>query len=74
MAILVNLRLAGIEAHWWVLTSKLRVPKLEFPHMPLLGDMQAALQAADFKMKRAKHELYRLGNRLVCAGCQNLSM
>ena len=68
--VLLNLRLAAIEAHCWHAAALQQVPVPIFAPVPLATDLEAARAAALGKIKASRHSLYRRNGLLYCAHCQ----
>ena len=68
--VLLNFRLAAIEAHVWHVAALSQVPEPLLPPLPILSDLQAARDDALTRLKASRHKLYRRDGRLYCARCQ----
>ena len=69
LCVLMNLRLAAMQAHAWHAAARLEVPVPTFPPMPLLSDLHASQEVATFKLRRSNHQLRRRGDKLYCDMC-----
>ena len=57
LAVLLNLRLATIEAHCWIVAASKRVPRPVFPDLPKIEEDDVPLAGARKKLRSIGHRL-----------------
>ena len=70
LAVLLNLRLATIEAHCWIAAASKRVPRPLFPNLPTIEEDVVPLARARKKLRSIGHRLYPFKSGLQCLRCQ----